>query len=133
MASARPTAIGSTEPVPKSEFVEQRRADATPFERELWDVIDEIPDPHIPVSLVEMAMIYDVKADEDDGRVVVEMTYPCMGCPAYGMIQNDIESCLTVIDGVDTVDVEVVWDPVWSKEMLTDPVREKMREAGISL
>jgi metal-sulfur cluster biosynthetic enzyme len=114
-----------------SEFIEGRRADSTPFERELWDVIDEIPDPHIPVSLVEMAMIYDV--EENDGAVVVEMSYPCMGCPAYDMIQNDIESCLTVLDGVDTVEVEVVWDPVWSKEMLTEPVREKMRESGISL
>ncbi|MHC3438231.1 metal-sulfur cluster assembly factor [Natrialbaceae archaeon A-gly3] len=114
-----------------NEFVEQRRADATPFERELWDVIDEIPDPHIPVSLVEMAMIYAVEAD--DGQIVVEMTYPCMGCPAYEMIQNDIESSLTVIDGVDTVEIEVVWDPVWSKEMLTETVRKKMHESGISL
>lgn len=122
---------GSAEPAKTSEFVEERRADTTPFERELWDVIDEIPDPHIPVSLVEMAMIYGVEANGSE--VVVEMTYPCMGCPAYGMIQNDIESCLTVLDGVDTVEVEVVWDPVWSKEMLTENVREKMRESGISL
>lgn len=115
----------------KSEFVKMRRTDSTPFEQELWDVVDEIPDPHIPVSLVEMAMIYDV--EENEGEVVVEMSYPCMGCPAYDMIQNDIESCLTVLDGVETVDVEVVWDPVWSKEMLTMEVREKMRESGISL
>ncbi len=131
MSSAHATVNESTEPPHTSEFVEARHADATPFERELWDVIDTIPDPHIPVSLVEMAMIYDIEAD--DGTVVVEMSYPCMGCPAYDMIQNDIESCLTVMEGVETVDIEVVWDPAWSKEMLTDDVREKMRESGISL
>ncbi|MDL5360496.1 metal-sulfur cluster assembly factor [Halalkalicoccus sp. NIPERK01] len=131
MSSARQRADGASGPAHASEFVERRRADATPFEGYLWDVVDEIPDPHIPVSLVEMAMIYDIEAD--DGAVAVEMTYPCMGCPAYDMIQNDIESCLTVLDGVDTVDVEVVWDPVWSKEMLTAEVREKMRKSGISL
>lgn len=131
MASAQASANGSAGPTRTSEFVERRRADATPFERYLWDVVDEIPDPHIPVSLVEMAMVYDIEAD--DGDIVVEMTYPCMGCPAYDMIQNDIESCLTVLDGVDTVAVEVVWDPVWSKEMLTAEVREKMRKSGISL
>lgn len=114
-----------------SEFIESRRARADPFEDELWDVIDEIPDPHIPVSLVEMGMIYDVRAT--DGDVYVEMTYPCMGCPAYEMIQNDIESCLLVMDGVDEVEIDVVWDPVWSKDMLTEPVREKMRDAGIGL
>lgn len=131
MASAQPSVGEPTERSRPSEFVKRRRADATPFEQHLWDVVDEIPDPHIPVSLVEMAMIYEIKAE--DGDVIVEMTYPCMGCPAYDMIQNDIESCLTVLDGVDTVDVEVVWDPVWSKDMLTDEVREKMRESGISL
>jgi metal-sulfur cluster biosynthetic enzyme len=114
-----------------SEFIDRRRADSTPFEERLWEAVDEIPDPHIPVSLVEMAMIYDV--EETDGHVDVEMTYPCMGCPAYDMIQNDVRSCLLVTDGVDSVDVEVVWDPVWSKDMLTDDVREKMRESGIGI
>ncbi|MDJ1433284.1 iron-sulfur cluster assembly protein [Halostagnicola sp. A-GB9-2] len=131
MSSARANAAESVGGGQISEFVERRRADATPFERELWDMIDEIPDPHIPVSLVEMGMIYDVEAI--DGRVTVEMTYPCMGCPAYDMIQNDINSCLSLTDGVDDVDVEVVWDPVWSKDMLSEPVREKMRKSGISL
>lgn len=131
MASAQPTTGEPTDRSQASEFVERRRTGATPFEQHLWDVVDEIPDPHIPVSLVEMAMIYEIEAE--DGDIIVEMTYPCMGCPAYDMIQNDIESCLTVLDGVDTVDVEVVWDPVWSKEMLTDEVRQKMRESGISL
>lgn len=131
MGSVQTNSNGSTGPDRESEYIERQRADATPFEETLWDTIDEIPDPHIPVSLVEMAMIYDVEAD--DGDVTVEMTYPCMGCPAYDMIQNDIRSCLTVIEGVDTVEVDVVWDPVWSKDMLTTEVRQKMHEAGISL
>lgn len=113
------------------EFVRSRRDDSTPFERELWDVLDGIPDPHIPVSLVEMAMIYDVR--NDDGHVTVEMSFPCMGCPAYDMIHNDVRSCLTVLDGVDEVEVDVVWDPVWTKDMLTADVREKMRTSGISI
>lgn len=103
----------------------------TGFERELWDALDEIPDPHIPVSLVEMAMIYDVHVD--GGAITVEMSYPCLGCPAYDMIQNDIESCLRVLDGVDDVAIEVVWDPVWSKEMLTEHARHELRKAGIGL
>ena len=114
--------------------------DGTPFgpdedtsasERRYWELIDEIPDPHIPVSLVEMGMIYDIEADGSD--VTVEMTFPCMGCPAYDMIQGDIEGMLKVEEDVDSVDIDIVWDPVWSKDMLTPEVREKMREAGISL
>lgn len=101
------------------------------LERELWDLLNEIPDPHIPVSIVELSMIYEV--DITDGVAEVEMTFPCMGCPAYDMIQNDIESCLVVHEAVDDVEVNVVWDPVWSKDMLTDDAREKMREAGVGL
>lgn len=121
----------STDTSRRERFIACRRTETTPFERELWDAVDEIPDPHIPVSLVEMGMIYDIEADGSD--VTVEMTYPCMGCPAYDMIQNDVRSCLQVIDGVGTVEVEVVWEPVWSKDMLTEEVREKIREAGIGL
>ena len=131
MSSASSDPDGAATTSLRGEFVTERRADASSFEQQLWDVLDEIPDPHIPVSLVEMAMIYDV--DEVDGHVTVEMSFPCMGCPAYDMIHNDVKSCLTVLDGVDEVDVEVVWDPVWSKDMLTPEVRSKMKESGISL
>lgn len=116
---------------PEALFIERNRRESTAFEQELWDVIDEIPDPHIPVGLVEMGMIYDVTIE--DGAVTVEMTYPCMGCPAYEMIQNDIRSCLTLYPEIDLIDIDVVWDPVWSKDMLTPAVKQKMRESGISL
>lgn len=105
--------------------------DATPLEREVWDTLDEIPDPHIPVSLVEMAMIYDVAVE--DGTVTVEMTFPCMGCPAYDFIHDDIRAGCRTIAGVDDVEIDVVWDPIWSKDMLTRETREKMRESGIGL
>jgi metal-sulfur cluster biosynthetic enzyme len=106
--------------------------DADEFERELWATLDEIPDPHIPVSLVDMAMIYDVDVGED-GHVTVTMTYPCMGCPAYDMIQDDVRAGLRTIRGVTDVTIEVTWDPVWSKDMLTDRAREELRDAGIGL
>lgn len=105
--------------------------DADEFERELWATLDTVPDPHIPVSLVEMAMIYDVEAD--GGDVTVTMTFPCMGCPAYDMIKDDVRAALRTVRGVTDVDIEVTWDPVWSKDMLTDNAREELREAGISL
>ena len=104
---------------------------ADEFERELWATLDTVPDPHIPVSLVEMAMIYDI--DAGDGDVTVTMTFPCMGCPAYDMIKDDVRAALRTVRGVSDVDIEVTWDPVWSKDMLTDNAREELRDAGISI
>ncbi|MFC6874244.1 metal-sulfur cluster assembly factor [Halobellus marinus] len=105
--------------------------DADEFEREVWETLDTVPDPHIPVSLVEMAMIYDVEVD--DGTVTVTMTFPCMGCPAYDMIKHDVRAALRTMRGVEDVEIEITWDPVWSKEMLTEGAHEELKEAGISL
>ncbi|MGQ4555367.1 iron-sulfur cluster assembly protein [Halobellus sp. GM3] len=105
--------------------------DADEFEQELWDTLDTVPDPHIPVSLVDMAMIYDVEAE--GGDVTVTMTYPCMGCPAYDMIQHDVQAALRTVRGVTDVDIEITWDPVWSKDMLTEHAREELREAGVGV
>ncbi|UIP01492.1 metal-sulfur cluster assembly factor (plasmid) [Halobaculum sp. CBA1158] len=102
------------------------------IERRLVERIDaEVMDPHIPVSLVEMGMIYDVRYDAGD--VTVDMTYPCMGCPAYQMLQDDIEESLRGFDEVDDVSIEVVWDPVWSKDRLDEEVQQKLRESGTAI
>lgn len=104
---------------------------ASELEHTVWDALDDVHDLHIPVSLVDMAMIYDVRVDGED--VTVEMTYPCMGCPGYDMLQNDIKSRLRIVRGIDDITVEVVWDPVWSKDMLTEEARKELRDAGIGL
>lgn len=103
----------------------------TALERELWAAIDEVPDPHMPVSIVELGMVYDVRAD--DGAVTVEMTFPCMGCPAYDMIQDDVRAAVHEFEAVDVVEIEIVWDPVWTKDMLAPAVREQLGDWGIAL
>jgi metal-sulfur cluster biosynthetic enzyme len=127
-----PETTGIAEDVGNDEVDIGPGPDATEFERDLWAALDTVPDPHIPVSLVKMAMIYDVDV-ADDGHVTVTMTYPCMGCPAYEFIQDDVRGCLRVMEGVSDVTVEVTWEPVWSKDMLTAEAREELRDAGIGL
>jgi metal-sulfur cluster biosynthetic enzyme len=95
------------------------------------EALDAVEDPHIPASLVELEMVVDVAVD--DGRARVELTYPCLGCPAYGMIQDDVRQAATSVPGVDEAEVEVVWDPVWSKSDLSDDVREKVQRWGVGL
>lgn len=109
--------------------------DASAFEEDIWANLDTIPDPHIPASLVEMAMIYDVDVEHgpEGADVYVEMTFPCIGCPAYDMILDDVRACLRTMRGVRDVEVDVVWDPIWEKSMLTPDVREQLRESGIAI
>ena len=113
------------------EFVPGPGDDATDLERELWAAIDEIPDPHMPVSIAELGMVYGVTVDGD--HATVEMTFPCMGCPAYGMINEDVEAALLAFDAIESVTIDIVWDPVWTKDMLADDVKAELNDWGIAL
>jgi len=104
--------------------------DASPTERAIWEALNGVPDPHLPLSLVEMAMIYDVAVEDD--AATVEITFPCMGCPAYEFIHEDIRTACSDV-GVSEVDIDVVWDPIWSKDMMPAHAKESLRASGIGI
>ena len=98
---------------------------------QLWRALGEIEDPEIPVSLVDMGLIVEVAYAEGTARL--KITYTAMGCPAMEMIQDDIRQRLLRESGVDQVDIEVVWDPVWDRKRLSASARQTMRELGIAV
>lgn len=104
---------------------------STVSREELTDALKDVQDLHIPVSLLDLGMIYEYEFN--DGVVEVEMTYPCMGCPAYDMMQGDVEDRLLKIPSVERVEIDVVWDPVWSKDMVTERGKQALQEAGVCL
>ena len=99
----------------------------------LWTALAEIEDPEIPVSLVDMGLIVSVDYDEPTRTARLRITYTAMGCPAMGMIQDDIRARLLHEDGVDQADFEVVWDPVWDRKRLSASARQTMRELGVAV
>jgi metal-sulfur cluster biosynthetic enzyme len=96
----------------------------------LWDALREVTDPEIPISVVDMGLIVDLK--QRDGVVNVKLTFTALGCPAMDFIMDDIRERLLREPGVRAVRIEVVWDPVWSKERLSEEGIELMRSWGIS-
>lgn len=123
------TSTGATGPVAGGSIP----ADATGLEADVWDALEDVQDLHVPISLVDMGMIYGVDADDATGEVTVEMTFPCMGCPGYEMLQGDVSARVGSVTGVDDVTVEVAWDPIWTTDRLTDRAHEELRECGIGL
>jgi metal-sulfur cluster biosynthetic enzyme len=99
----------------------------------LWAALAEIEDPEIPVSLVDMGLIVSVAYDQTSRTAGLQITYTAMGCPAMGMIQDDIRARLLREPGVEEVDIEVVWDPVWDRKRLSAAARQTMRELGIAV
>lgn len=96
----------------------------------LWDALRDVTDPEIPISLVDMGLI--VAVAQRDGVAHVTMTLTAMGCPATEFITDDIRARLLKEPGVREVEIEIVWDPVWSKARLSDEGIDVMRMWGIS-
>jgi metal-sulfur cluster biosynthetic enzyme len=102
-------------------------------EARLWEALRGVEDPEIPVSVVGMGLIVSLAYLESERRADLQITFTAMGCPAMDFIQDDIRDALLADPDVDFVDIEVVWDPIWTKARLRDDARSKMRSLGIAV
>ena len=105
-----------------------RAAERAVIAEEARDALREVFDPEYPISLVDLGLIRGVEVDGTTARI--KLTYTCMGCPAMDMIQDDVEERLLQLDGIDQVDIEVVWD-TWSRKDITPLGRKQLKEVGV--
>ena len=96
----------------------------------LSDALREVMDPEIPISVVDMGLI--VELAEQDGIVDLKLTLTAMGCPAMDFIMDDIRARLLQEPGIRQVNIEIVWDPVWTKARLSEDGIDIMLTWGIS-
>ena len=99
----------------------------------LWSALREVEDPELPVSLVDMGLIVSLDYLAEVQTARLKITYTAMGCPAMDMIQDDIRARLLREPNVSSVDIDVVWDPVWTHRRLSQAARETMRDLGVSV
>jgi metal-sulfur cluster biosynthetic enzyme len=97
----------------------------------LWDALREVDDPELGVSLVDMGMV--VAARLEDGCARVSLTYTSMGCPATEMIDEDVRARLLRLPDVERVELDIVWDPCWTKRRLTAEGRDALQLVGVSV
>ena len=97
----------------------------------LWAALREVMDPEIPISLVDLGLIYDVRADA--GAVEVDLTFTATACPCMAFIRFDIEERLLREEGVDSVRIQEVWSPAWTKARISAAGREQMKAFGIGM
>jgi probable FeS assembly SUF system protein SufT len=96
---------------------------AEAVEKNCWEVMKTVYDPEIPVNIVDLGLVYycNVKEiDEGSNAVHVMMTLTAPGCGMGPVIQGDVEKCIRALPGVSSVEVEVVLDPPWSREMMSE-------------
>ncbi len=108
---------------------EETKAPAPPQEQEestleekIIDVIKTCYDPEIPVNIYELGLIYDINV-ADDGAVDIKMTLTSPACPAAGSLPPEVEMKVGTVEGVSSAKVEVVWEPTWTPEKMTEAAR----------
>ncbi|MDP9348600.1 MAG: metal-sulfur cluster assembly factor [Gemmatimonadota bacterium] len=97
----------------------------------LWDALREVMDPEIPISLVDLGLIYDVRVD--GGAVDVDLTFTATACPCMAFIRFDIEERLKKEAGVEEVRIHEVWNPPWTRDRVTPEGRRLLQEMGVSV
>lgn len=100
-------------------------------EESLWAALAEVRDPELPIGLVDLGLVYGLEREE--GRVVVDLTFTAMGCPATEFIVDDIRERLLREPGVEEVSVRVVWDPPWTAARLTPEGRDALQLWGLAV
>lgn len=121
-------AAAFTEPLVKADPPPAHR-EAPLEEEELWQALKECYDPEIPINIVDLGLIYDLRMSElEPGQhaVQVKMTLTAQGCGMGPVIAQDARQKLEAIPGVDTATVDVVWDPPWSPHMISPEGRMRL-------
>jgi FeS assembly SUF system protein len=111
-------------PVPEStrtEFTADSEKTAT-FKQAIVEAISTVYDPEIPVNIWELGLIYDVAVDASD-HALVTMTLTAPGCPAAQSLPSEVESKVKAVPGIADAKVDVVWEPGWTKDRMSDAAK----------
>jgi metal-sulfur cluster biosynthetic enzyme len=87
--------------------------------QQVLESLKQCMDPEIPINVVDMGLIYGVNVS-DDNKVDVTMTMTTRGCPLHDTLVNDVKRYVNKVSGVSSVNVEIVWDPPWTPEKMSE-------------
>ena len=105
------------------EVKEQEKAEPSgDIEKQIWDQLKTCYDPEIPVDIVELGLIYDLSMEDGKTgkKVNIKMTLTAPGCGMGPVIADEVDRKVNGLDGVEDVSVELVWEPMWTRDMMSE-------------
>ena len=96
--------------------------DTAALREDVIEALKSVYDPEIPVNIYEMGMIYEVRVEEN-GYAYVKMTLTTPACPVAGTLPGEVEHRVAAVERVSDAKVELVWDPPWTQEMLSEAAK----------
>ena len=83
--------------------------------------IKKVYDPELPVNIYELGLIYDIQVDKN--KAVIKMTLTTPNCPVAESLPNEVKEGAMQVEGIENVDLELVWDPPWNKDMMSEATK----------
>ena len=99
--------------------MESNQSMSTVKDTQILDSLRQCMDPEIPISVVDMGLIYGITI-KDDNKVDIKMTMTTRGCPLHDTLVNDVKRYASKVPGVTGVNVEIVWEPAWTPEKMSE-------------
>ncbi len=93
-------------------------------EDKIRDALRKVMDPELGVSIVDLGLIYDIRYEA--GEAEVEMTLTSPGCPLAPIIDKKVREALAGVPEIEHLEIDLVWDPPWSKELISDELRAEL-------
>ena len=97
--------------------------DILQLQERVIEILRTVYDPEIPVNIYDLGLIYRIEPSEAGDELAVDMTLTAPNCPAADFIMEDVRQKLEVIDGLKKVDVNLVFEPEWDKDMMSDEAK----------
>jgi len=112
----------------KKKQAEAVRLKDAPLEEQIWAQLKGVYDPEIPVDIVNLGLVYDCGVEKEGDKTVVnvKMTLTAPGCGMGPVIAADAQAKIMTIEGIDDARVELVWDPAWNQDMISEEGKMKL-------
>jgi len=95
-----------------------------PTKEQIFEILGDIYDPEIPIDIVNLGLVYGVNIE--DNKVTVNMTMTSPGCPAATQIVTEARLLIEDLPDVEEANIEIVWDPPWTPEMMSEAAKESL-------
>ena len=91
------------------------------IKNKIIEEIKKIYDPELPVNIYELGLIYDIQVNGSKAEIKMTLTTP--NCPVAESLPKEVKECAMQVEGIDDVNLELVWDPPWNKDMMSDAAK----------
>ena len=95
-----------------------------PIPEDIYNALSNVIDPELGLPVTDLGLVYDVQVEGN--RADVKMTLTSMGCPMAGTITDNFKRAILSVEGIEEANVEIIWDPPWSVDMMSDEARMRL-------